>query len=54
MKAGPAQTLLGFAISALIAWMHSQHIWPFNSLLNECIVAVIAVIVLILCMRDKA
>ncbi len=54
MSRSPAQALLGFAITALIAWMNSKGIWPFNSLLNECIAAVIAMVVLIICMRSKS
>jgi len=53
MKVGPSQALLGFAISALVAWMNSKGIFPFNSLLNECIALGVAIVVLLLCMRDK-
>jgi hypothetical protein len=53
MKKGPAQAFLGFAITALIAWMHSERIWPFNSILNELITLVVMLLVLFYCWRTS-
>jgi hypothetical protein len=52
MKKGPAEALAGFAIAGIIAYLHSRHIWPFNSIFNE-VCALVVLLVLILVLRDK-
>jgi hypothetical protein len=48
MNKGPAEAIAGLAITGLIFWMHSKHIWPFNSILNECIVLIVCVVVFLI------
>jgi hypothetical protein len=53
MREHPVATItgfvIGFAITGLITYMHSKHIWPLNSILNESITAAICFALALLC-----
>ena len=48
MNKGPAEAIASLAIAGLIGWMHSQHIWPFNSILNEVIALLVCMVVFLI------
>ena len=48
MRGNPLKTIASLAITALLGYWHSMHIWPFTSIFNEGCLALICVLLIAL------